>query len=38
VGGGSNYKIGIPNVSLGKLNVAMIGVLTTPRGGNKRGT
>ena len=35
--GGSRYHTGIPNVKLGKFKVAIIGLLMTPGGGNRKG-
>jgi hypothetical protein len=37
--GGPNAKLEFgPEVRLGKFNMAITGVLTIPRGGNKKGT
>ena len=36
--GGSKYHTGIPKVRLDKLNVAIMGVLTIPGGGKRKGT
>ena len=35
--GGSRYRTRIPNVKLGKLRVAMIGLLTIPDGVKRKG-
>ena len=35
--GGSRYYIGIPNVKLGKLRVAMKGLFKIPDGGKRKG-